>query len=607
MKTMNPDWLLKHFEQIGEAPDAVPRLRRFVLDLAVRGKLVEQDPIDEPASELLSHIQLEKQQILARGRTQNQDLSSIEEREIPFVIPTNWTWVRLGEVIKLWNGFAFKSSDYKQQGVPVIRIGDLQNGQVVLDSVVFVDENVAASVDESVWVPENALLIAMSGATTGKVAFNRTGKRLLLNQRVGRVQVFSVHHDFLRFFFETIVQQNLSISLGTAIPNLSTKQIYETAFPLPPQAEQHRIVAKVDELMALCGELEAAQAKRDKRRDRLVAATLHGLNNGRDVLGRDGSPSRPLVSVDPRRPQSSSQNGGFDETALSKSNGALGDSALPLFFLNYLPRLTTRPEHIHQLRQTILNLAVRGRLVPQDPRDEPVDSLIAQIQAERKQRASKGGPTIYQISSDVNDVRFPVPQSWKWVRLGVITNVLMGQSPPGETYNTRGEGIVLINGPVEFSEGPFGISVLNQYTTAPTKLCKKGDLLLCVRGSTTGRTNVAGADACIGRGVAALQPLYADQFVRLFIWSWREQIIDMGRGIAFPSISRRQIEDLPIPFPPLAEQHRIVAKVDELMALCDEMESRLTINATTRRQLLEATLQEALSRQHSLHREVRII
>jgi len=89
--TINPDWLLKRFEQISEAPEAVPRLRRFILDLAVRGKLVEQNPADEPASELLSHIQLEKQQILARGRTQNQDLSSIEERETPFVIPTNWT------------------------------------------------------------------------------------------------------------------------------------------------------------------------------------------------------------------------------------------------------------------------------------------------------------------------------------------------------------------------------------------------------------------------------------------------------------------------------------------------------------------------------------
>ena len=345
------------------------------------------------------------------------------------------------------------------------------------------------------------------------------------------------------------------------MPRLRTEDALSGLFPLPPLAEQHRIVAKVDELMALCDELEAKQAKRERRRDRLVAATLHGLNNGDDSLELGGHPT-------------------FEESAR--------------FYFNHLPRLTTRPEHIHQLRQTILNLAVRGKLVPQDPQDDPVDSLIAQIQAERERRASEGEPISFQTSADISDGKFLIPQSWKWVRLGVVTNIQMGQSPPGETYNIRKEGIPLINGPAEFSQGPFGITVLNQYTTAPTKLCKKGGLLLCVRGSTTGRTNVAGYDACIGRGVAALQPLYADQFVRLFIWSWRDQIIEMGRGIAFPSISRRQIEDLPTPFPPLAEQHRIVGKVDELMALCDDLEARITTTATTRHQLLEATFHEAL-------------
>jgi type I restriction enzyme S subunit len=276
-------------------------------------------------------------------------------------------------------------------------------------------------------------------------------------------------------------------------------------------------------------------------------------------------------------------------------NGGFGETALPQFFLTHLPRLTTRPEHIQQLRQTILNLAVRGKLVPQDPNDEPTDSLISRIKNERELLARAGGPVNSQVLPDSGDGGFPIPQSWRWARLGFVTNVLMGQSPPGETYNTKGEGIPLINGPVEFSEGPFGITVRNQYTNAPTKLCKKGDLLLCVRGSTTGRTNIAGFDACIGRGVAALQPFYADQYVRLFVWLWRDKIIEMGRGIAFPSISRQQIEDLPVPLPPLGEQHRIAVKVEELMVLCDELEFRLRSTATTRRQLLEATLTEAIA------------
>ena len=177
----------------------------------------------------------------------------------------------------------------------------------------------------------------------------------------------------------------------------------------------------------------------------------------------------------------------------------------PEQLLQHFDRIIDAPEAIQLLRRFILDLAVRGKLVAQDSADEPADLLISRIEAERRRLAGEGGLVRVQASAPSEMGEFPIPQSWRWVRLGFVTNVLMGQSQPGETYNQRKEGIPLINGPVEFSEGPFGITVLNQYTTAPTKLCKKGDLLLCVRGSTTGRTNVAGFDACIGRGVAALQ------------------------------------------------------------------------------------------------------
>ncbi len=584
MKTMNPDWLLKHFEQISEAPDAVPRLRRFILDLAVRGKLVEQDPADEPAAELLSQIQLEKQQILARGRTQNHVLSPIEEREIPFVIPPNWTWVRLGEVIKLWNGFAFKSSDYKQQGIPVIRIGDLQNGQVVLDSVVFVDDDVAASVDESVWVPENALLIAMSGATTGKVAFNRTGKKLLLNQRVGRVQVFSVHHDLLRFFFETIVQQNLSISFGTAIPNLSTKQIYETAFPLPPLAEQHRIVAKVDELMALCDELVAAQVKRERRRDRLVAATLHGLNNGNDS-------SEPGV------------------------HPTFGESAR--FYFNQLPHLTTRPEHIHQLRQTILNLAVRGKLVPQDPKDEPASGILNRIKTGNAQLLGAGKIKKDEPPTTIVDreAPFELPPGWLWARFPELGTFERGKSkhrPRNDPSLFEGGTYLFVQtGDVARSNGVIETftSKYNDVGLAQSAMWAKGTLCITIAANIAD-SGILGFDACFPDSVVGFIPAsifpnacYFEYFMR----TAKADLLKFAPATAQKNINLGILNQVLIPLPPLAEQQRIVAKVGELMALCDELETKLTSTLTARRQLLEATLQEALSRQHSLHREVRII
>lgn len=171
----------------------------------------------------------------------------------------------------------------------------------------------------------------------------------------------------------------------------------------------------------------------------------------------------------------------------------------------------------------------------------------------------------------------------------------MGQSPPGDTYNKSDEGVPLLNGPVEFSTGPFGTTVVNQYMTASANFCEKGDLLICVRGSTTGRANVAGFRACIGRGVAAIRPYFDDAFIKLFIWKSRDFIITIGRGIAFPSASRKQIEDPVLPLPPLAEQHRIVAKVDELKSLCDRLQASLTSGEDARRRLLDALLHEALA------------
>ena len=257
-------------------PDQIKTLRHTILNLAVRGKLVEQDTADEPAAALLKRIEAQTAARLAGGRAQKMiELVAVSADEQDFEIPETWLWTRLGSVIKLWNGFAFKSSDFKTTGTPVIRIGDLTDGEVKLSSSVHVSSEVANSVSDDVWIPEDALLLAMSGATTGKTAFNRTGQKLLLNQRVGRIETFSMNINFIRFFFETIIVRNLSISLGTAIPNLSTKQINETAIPLPPLAEQHRIVAKVDALMALCDQLEASLTTATTTRSKLLNVLLH--------------------------------------------------------------------------------------------------------------------------------------------------------------------------------------------------------------------------------------------------------------------------------------------------------------------------------------------
>jgi type I restriction enzyme S subunit len=155
-----------------------------------------------------------------------------------------------------------------------------------------------------------------------------------------------------------------------------------------------------------------------------------------------------------------------------------------------------------------------------------------------------------------------LPESWAWSTIGTVTDVIMGQSPPGDTYNQDGNGIALINGPVEFGPTPFSKTLQTKFTTQPTKLCEQGDLILCVRGSTTGRMNIAGFQACIGRGVAAIRAKADQAYINIFVHSVQQEIYEMGTGSTFPNISSDNIKSIKIPIAPLNEQHRIVAAIE---------------------------------------------
>ena len=162
-----------------------------------------------------------------------------------------------------------------------------------------------------------------------------------------------------------------------------------------------------------------------------------------------------------------------------------------------------------------------------------------------------------------------VDPEWPMVALGEVCEIIMGQSPPGKTYNLNGEGVPLINGPVEFGPEPFSKTIVNQFTTAPTKICLEGDLVLCVRGSTTGRMNIAGYSGCIGRGVAAIRSSVSQPWVNYVINSLQERIYQLGVGSTFPNVTSKDLAALQIPLPPLETQQAIVAEIEAEQALVD--------------------------------------
>jgi type I restriction enzyme S subunit len=180
---------------------------------------------------------------------------------------------------------------------------------------------------------------------------------------------------------------------------------------------------------------------------------------------------------------------------------------------------------------------------------------------------------------------------WRVTKLGEVCEIIMGQSPDGESYNTTGEGVPLINGPVEFSKGSFGHTVKSKFTTQPTKFCKTGDLILCVRGSTTGKMNIAGFDACIGRGVAAIRAKQFQPWINHFISSKRDEIHGKGTGATFPNVSGAMVADFEICMPPIPEQQRIVTLLDEAFDGIATAKANAEKNLQNARAIFESHLQ----------------
>ena len=186
-------------------------------------------------------------------------------------------------------------------------------------------------------------------------------------------------------------------------------------------------------------------------------------------------------------------------------------------------------------------------------------------------------------------------ERWEEKKLSEVCTLIMGQSPAGETYNIAGDGVPLINGPVEFGKEPFSKTIKSKFTTDPTKYCKEGDLILCVRGSTTGRINIAGFDACIGRGVAAIRYSKNQPWLNYFILSSRQRIYEMGTGATFPNVSGEILKNLLIPIPPLQAQKEIVLKLEALSAKTNKLEVLYMQKIADLDELKKSILQKAFA------------
>ncbi len=275
---MNPAHLLAHFDRLADAPDAIPRLRRFILDLAVRGKLVEQDPNDEPASDLLKRIQAEKMRLMKEGKIRKlEPRSPIEDADLPYPAPSGWSWKRLATISrKIQYGYT-ASANKSITEVRLLRITDIQNNLVQWSSVPGCE--ISTDDVEQYRLEGGDILIARTGGTIGKTYLvGSIPVTAVFASYLIRIQAATeLDSQYIKLFMESTAywKQLEDGSRGGGQPNVNGQTLGQILVPLPPLAEQHGIVAKVDELMGLCEQLEAALREREGLRRRLLEAVLH--------------------------------------------------------------------------------------------------------------------------------------------------------------------------------------------------------------------------------------------------------------------------------------------------------------------------------------------
>ena len=532
----------------------IKKLRELILELAVRGKLVPQDPSDEPASVLLERIAAEKARLVIDGKIKKpKALPEIGEEDKPFELPEGWEWKRLGDIVEVLDSMRRPITKHARSNGTYPYYG--ASGIVdYIDDFIF---------------DEPLVLVGEDGAKWGKgerTAFSISGKSWVNNHaHVIRPEPAVIVDEYLVYFL-TACDLNKFIT-GITVPKLNQARLVSIPLAIPSIEEQRRIVAKVDELMALCDQLEQQSEAQRAAHQTLVEALLATLTDSADA--------DELVQNWARLAQH------FDTLFITEAS-------------------------IEALKQTILQLAVMGKLVPQDPSDEPASALLKRIAAEKAQLVKEGKikkpKTMQGISEE--EKPFVLPEGWKWAKLGACSADIHYGYTASADYELSEHRLLRItdiqNNAVNWASVP-GCEISDEQ--AQGYLLVDGDILIARTGGTIGKSylvenlNVKSVFASYLIRVRRLESLFAS-YIKVFLGSncYWSQLENISMGTGQPNVNGNSLKNLNFPLPPYNEQHHIVAKVDELMSLCDQLSTRLQTSQQTQLALAEAFVEGALNR-----------
>ncbi len=538
--------LVRHFDLIAQAPGGVARLRKLILTLAVQGKLVPQDPSDEPASELLKKIRAEKDRLIAEGKIKrDKPLAEIADEEKPFDLPQGWEWVRIPEITYgLGQGeptAAFSYIDVAAientkglitQDVQVLEAADapsrarknVTQGTVIYSTVRPYLKNIA--IVEHHYVPPAIASTAFA----------------VMHPHTGVLSKYLLHYLRSQPFTEFVNSK----AVGVAYPAINDANFFQGIVPLPPLAEQTRIVTRVEELMQLCDALETGGQLEAQQHVQLVNTLLVTLTQ-------------------------------------RETPEALADSWQRI--ATHFDVLLDRPEAVDALEQTILQLAVRGLLVPQDPTDEPASVLLQKIRTEKDHLIAQGKIKRDKPLPPIADEEKPfvLPQGWEWARFPEL-----GEFGRGKSKHRPRNDPALFNPPiypvVQTGEVARAKGVIQEYHSkysevglAQSRLWPEGTLCITIAANIADAA-LLGFDACFPDSVVGFVPaqtLGNANYFLAFMETARNDLIKFAPATAQKNINLEILGALLIPVPPLAEMSRIVTRVNELRKLCDDLRQRL--------------------------------
>ena len=550
-------------------------LRQLILELAVMGKLVNQDPNDEPASELLKRIEKEKERLIEEGKIRKQSpLVKITDNECPFALSAGWEFCRLDALCSLitkgsspkWQGVSYTENP---NDVLFITSENVGSYQLLLDSKKYVELKFNEVEPKSI-LEKGDFLMNIVGGSIGRTAIYNIDNLANINQAVCLIRMFSQYLDeqfFLHFFNSSIcVSYMFDKQVENARANLSMGNISKFVLPLPPLTEQKRIVAKVDELMALCDKLEEEQFNSLKTHQLLVNTLLETLTQAADGNELQAAWERMSTHFD---------------------------------------TLFCTEDSIGQLKQTILQLAIMGKLVKQDSNDEPASELIKKIVKEKNKLIEEGKlkktAPLAEISE--NEKMFLLPKGWEWKRLNDIIDVRDGtHDSPKEAFGDTTFPLVTSqnfeNGRINFDTAKR-ISEEDHIEISKRSLVERYDILFSMIGGNLGNQVMVNTDRSFSVKNVALfkyysrdctSPYYIKKIMEYIALTLQSKAI----GGAQPFVSLGFLRNIVIALPPIEEQKRIVEKINELFALSESLKEKVQKSHYTKVLLSKTIIEKAV-------------